>query len=105
MSRVYGDSTPFPHDLDYIHMLRDGVDCAVRLLSAQHSIRVAEERAAAAERVKRSEVSELNALFERVQAVAIGSRSSGAPPRRSPPVLARSSMVPSASSSLELDQR
>lgn len=77
MSRVYGDSTPFPHDLDYIHMLRDGVDCAVRLLSAQHSIRVAEERAAAAERVKRSEVSELNALFERVQAVAIGSTPEG----------------------------
>ena len=77
MSRVYGDSTPFPHDLDYIHMLRDGVDCAVRLLSAQHSIRVAEERSAAAERVKRSEVSELNALFERVQAVAIGSTPEG----------------------------
>lgn len=77
MSRVYGDSTPFPHDLDYIHMLRDGVDCAVRLLSAQHSIRVAEERAAAAERVKRSEVGELNALFERVQAVAIGSTPEG----------------------------
>ena len=44
MARVYGDSTPFPHDIDYIHMLRDGVDCAVRLLAAQHSIRVAEDR-------------------------------------------------------------
>src|SRR5687768_3702302 len=77
MSRVYGDSTPFPHDIDYIHMLRDGVDCAVRLLSAQHSIRVAEERAETAERVMRTEVTELNALFERVQSVAIGSMPEG----------------------------
>jgi hypothetical protein len=68
---VYGDSTPFPHDIDYIHMLQDGVDCAVRLLSAQHSIRVAEERADHAERVMRTEVTELNALFERVQAAAV----------------------------------
>lgn len=77
MSRVYGDSTPFPHDIDYIHMLRDGVDCAVRLLSAQHSIRVAEERAESAERSMRTEVTELNALFERVQSVAIGSMPEG----------------------------
>lgn len=77
MSRVYGDSTPFPHDIDYIHMLRDGVDCAVRLLSAQHSIRVAEERADVAERAMRNEVAELNALFERVQSVAIGSMPEG----------------------------
>lgn len=70
MSRVYGDSTPFPHDIDYIHMLRDGVDCAVRLLSAQHSIRIAEERAESAERAMRGEVTELNALLERVQSAA-----------------------------------
>jgi hypothetical protein len=70
MSRVYGDSTPFPHDIDYIHMLRDGVDCAVRLLSAQHSIRVAEERADYAEREMRAEITELNSLLERVQSAA-----------------------------------
>jgi hypothetical protein len=70
MSRVYGDSTPFPHDIDYIHMLRDGVDCAVRLLSAQHSIRAAEERAEGAERAMRGEINELNALCERVQSAA-----------------------------------
>jgi hypothetical protein len=70
MSRVYGDSTPFPHDLDYIHLLRDGVDCAVRLLSAQHSIRAAEERAEGAERMMRTEITELNALLERVQSAA-----------------------------------
>jgi hypothetical protein len=70
MSRVYGDSTPFPHDLDYIDLLRDGIDCAVRLLSAQHSIRTAEERGEAAERTMRTEITELNALLERVQSAA-----------------------------------
>ena len=72
MARVYGDSTPFPHDIDYIHLLRDGVDCSVRLLAAQHAIRVAEERAEAVERTMRGEVAELNALFERVQSAARG---------------------------------
>ena len=70
MARVFGDSTPFPHDIDYIQMLRDGVECAVRLLSAQHSIRAAEERADASERSMRNEVTELNALCERIQSAA-----------------------------------
>jgi len=77
MSRVYGDSTPFPHDLDYIQMLRDGIDCAVRLLSAQHSIRVALQRADAAEKVKQHEASELDALFDRVQSATTSSLSEG----------------------------
>jgi hypothetical protein len=77
MSRVSGDSTPFPHDFDYIHMLRDGIECAVRLLSAQHSIRAALERAQATERAQENELKELNALFERVQAAAAPSISEG----------------------------
>jgi hypothetical protein len=77
MSRVYGDSTPFPHDLDYIHMLRDGIDCTVRLLSAQHSIHAALERARASERSRETEVLELNGLFERVQAAVSHSISDG----------------------------
>jgi hypothetical protein len=44
MSRVYGDSTPFPYDIDYIELLRQALDCAVQLLSAQQSINVAAER-------------------------------------------------------------
>lgn len=77
MSRVYGDSTPFPHDLDYIQLVRDGVDCAVRLLSAQHSMRAATERAQAAERTKQQEAAELEALFDRVQTASMSSLSEG----------------------------
>ncbi|MEY4546971.1 MAG: hypothetical protein RL685_3166 [Pseudomonadota bacterium] len=77
MSRVYGDSTPFPHDLDYIHMMRDSIDCAVRLLSAQHAIRAAVDRAQGSERSREREVIELNALFERVQAAVSASITEG----------------------------
>lgn len=44
MSHVYGDSTPFPYDLDYIDLLRGAVDCGVHLLSAQHAIDTASQR-------------------------------------------------------------
>ncbi|MEO8179126.1 MAG: hypothetical protein ABI895_09860 [Deltaproteobacteria bacterium] len=77
MSRVYGDSTPFPHDTDYINMLRDSIDCTVRLLSAQHSIFAAMERARAAERARETDVRELNGLFERVQAAVAPAISEG----------------------------
>lgn len=38
MSYLYGDSTPFPYDVDYIELSRSAVDCALQLLSAQHAI-------------------------------------------------------------------
>lgn len=44
MSHVYGDSTPFPYDMDYIDLLRGAVDCSVHLLSAQHAIDTANQR-------------------------------------------------------------
>jgi hypothetical protein len=77
MSRVYGDSTPFPHDIDYIRLIRDGVDCAVRLCSAQHSIHAAVQRGEVAERAKQVEVAELNSLFEHVQNASTKSISDG----------------------------
>lgn len=44
MARVYGDSTPFPYDIDFIDLVRQSLDCGIQLLSAQHSINVAGER-------------------------------------------------------------
>jgi hypothetical protein len=44
MSHVYGDSTTFPYDVDYIELSRHAVDCAVQLFSAQHAISAAMER-------------------------------------------------------------
>lgn len=78
MSRVYGDSTPFPHDLDYIDMLRAGIDCAVRLLSAHHSIRAALERVELSASSQASSLAELGELFDGVQAAAGRSITQGA---------------------------
>ena len=38
MSYLYGDSTTFPYDVNYIELSRSAVDCALQLLSAQHAI-------------------------------------------------------------------
>jgi hypothetical protein len=38
MSYLYGDSTKFPYDVNYIELSRHAVDCALQLLSAQHAI-------------------------------------------------------------------
>jgi hypothetical protein len=38
MSYLYGDSTTFPYDVDYIDLSRSAVDCALQLFSAQHAI-------------------------------------------------------------------
>ena len=54
MSRVYGDSTPFPYDIDYIDLLKQAIDCSVQLLSAQQSINVAAERFQNLERTQQS---------------------------------------------------
>jgi hypothetical protein len=45
MSHLYGDSTPFPHEVNYIELCRRAIDCAVQLLSAQHAIATALDRA------------------------------------------------------------
>jgi hypothetical protein len=66
MSRVYGDSTPFPYDIDYIELLRQALDCAVQLLSAQQSINVAAERFGSIELGQRNSRSQLGNVGDAV---------------------------------------
>ncbi|HVZ36074.1 MAG TPA: hypothetical protein VG963_26785, partial [Polyangiaceae bacterium] len=77
MSRVYGDSTPFPYDIDYIELLRAGVDCAVRLLSAHHAMRAARERVDQSASAQAQSLAELGQLFDGVQAAAGNSITQG----------------------------
>jgi hypothetical protein len=67
MSYVYGDSTPFPYDLDYIELYRHAVDCAVQLFSAQHSISTALARADLAGEARGTEVVRLSAMADSVK--------------------------------------
>jgi hypothetical protein len=62
MTHVYGDSTPFPYDVDYIDLSRLAVDCAVQLMSAQHAIATALERGETLGRDRRAEVARINAM-------------------------------------------
>jgi len=62
MSHVFGDATPFPYDIDYIELSRHAVDCAVQLLSAQHAIATACERAEAFGPARSGERARLTAM-------------------------------------------
>jgi len=67
MGRLYGDATPFPHDVDYLEIVRDGVHCAVRLLQAQHSIDEARAAISASERSRLAERARLERIGEGVR--------------------------------------
>lgn len=67
MSHVFGDSTPFPYDVDYIDLSRNAVDCAVQLMSAQHAIATSLERAETLGQERRVEVGRINAMAHAVE--------------------------------------
>jgi hypothetical protein len=67
MSHLYGDSTLFPYDVDYIDLSRHAVDCAVQLFSAQHAIGSALERAEQQDRVRIDEQARLMSMSEAVE--------------------------------------
>jgi hypothetical protein len=72
---VYGDSTAFPLDVDFISTTRAVVACGVGLMKAQHAIDCARARVAEAqEHVARLQV-ELGAMADAVEvAIAAGPR-------------------------------
>jgi hypothetical protein len=67
MSHVYGDSTPFPYDVDYIDLSRLAVDCAVQLMSAQHAIATSLERVEALAQERQAEIARINAMSRAVE--------------------------------------
>lgn len=64
---LYGDSTTFPYDIDYIHLSRNAVDCAVQLLSAQHAIASAMERADSLNQTRGAEQARLLAMSQAIE--------------------------------------
>ncbi len=59
---VYGDSTPFPHQGNFIETIRHSVDCGVALLVAQHAIHKALARANEVERARDIERARLDSM-------------------------------------------
>lgn len=69
---MYGDLTPFPHDVDYVALLRDGITCAVQLATAQCSIdTVHRQRQESGDSVQGQQL-ELAHLLEHLQQAAEG---------------------------------
>ncbi len=64
MGHVYGDSTPFPYDVNFIEQIRKTVDCGVELMFAQEAIRQSRERALTAEQLRHAERVRLTALAD-----------------------------------------
>lgn len=67
MGYVYGDSTPFPYDLDFIALVRQVVQCGVRLMQAQVAIDEAIGRRTSAEQTRVAERARLDRLSEAIR--------------------------------------
>jgi hypothetical protein len=67
MTHVYGDSTPFPYDVDYISLSRLAIDCAVQLMSAQYAIATSLERGETRGQERRAEVARINTMARSVE--------------------------------------
>ncbi len=68
MSYLYGDSTTFPYDVDYIELARGAVDCALQLFSAQQAIAsalVREEAQNQQRSVQRGRLTSMGEVLER----------------------------------------
>jgi hypothetical protein len=71
-SILYGDSTPFPYELDFLDTIRALVECCVALLSGQAAIdRAIETRGRAEERL-RGDRARLGVLVDSVRRVTVG---------------------------------
>lgn len=64
MGHVYGDSSPFPYDYDFIDLVRSAVSCGVDLLVAQEAIAAATQRARDFDDMCRAERARLDEMTE-----------------------------------------
>jgi hypothetical protein len=71
-SCVYGDSTPFPHEGNFIETIRHAVDCGVALLASQHTIHRAIARSSEVDRARHMERSRLESMHATVKRTLAG---------------------------------
>ncbi len=67
MGHVYGDSTSFPYDINFIELIRHAVECGVTLLHAQHAIASAVDRSGNLDVVRKQERARLDAMSDAVK--------------------------------------
>lgn len=74
---VYGDSTPFPHEGNFIETVRHAVDCGVALMNAQHVIVKSGARAHDIERARQIERTRLEQMANSVKRALLQEMSGG----------------------------
>jgi hypothetical protein len=67
MGHVYGDSTPFPYDINFIELIRHAVECGVGLLLAQHEIVSAVDRSGSFDQQRKQERARLDAMSDAIK--------------------------------------
>jgi hypothetical protein len=67
MAHVFGDSTPFPYDVNFIELIRHAVECGVELCRAQHIIGSAADRRASVDQLRRAERNRLEQMSNAVK--------------------------------------
>src|SRR5579871_2200256 len=80
MGYIYGDSTPFPEDVNYIDLVRYTVECCVELLLAEQQINLTVARTNEFNRQAAFDRQRLNAMLE-VSRAALGHFVNGTSPR------------------------
>ena len=69
---VFGDSTPFLHEGNFIETIRHAVDCGVALLGAQHAIQKSMARAQDVDRAREVERARLESMSNTVKRALTG---------------------------------
>jgi hypothetical protein len=67
MGHVYGDSTHFPYDINFIELIRHSVECGVALLQAQHEIVGAVDRTGNFDQLRKQERARLDAMSDAIK--------------------------------------
>jgi hypothetical protein len=67
MGHVYGDSTAFPYDINFIELIRHAVECCVTLMASQHSIATAVDRSGNFEQLRKQERARMDAMADAIK--------------------------------------
>src|SRR5437773_11303462 len=67
MGHVYGDSTAFPYDINFIELIRHAVECGVTLMAAQHQIATAVDRSGNFDQLRCQERARLDAMADAIK--------------------------------------
>jgi hypothetical protein len=76
-SCVFGDSTPFPYEGNFIETIRHAVDCGVALLASQHAIERAVARVVEIDRARSLERARLETMHDTIRRALATEMASG----------------------------